>query len=195
MLGILNNLSPFFEDCHRELGVREYARLAEISPPTASKLLSQYEREGLLVRSVFRRHHLYRADRGSRDFIVLSRLYWQARLKPLLDHLEGEFLAPPIVLFGSLARAETRKQSDVDLLILAEEQGLDISGFERKLGREIQIFFEKSIEDVKNRDLAAEMVNGHVLRGELFLGPWTGKNAARKASSQKRGREKGSSPR
>ncbi len=186
MLGILNTLSPFFEDCYREVGVREYARLAGISPPTASKLLSQCEREGLLIRSVFRRHHLYRADRGSRDFIVLSRLYWQMKLRPLLDHLREELLAAPVILFGSLSKAEVRKQSDVDLLVLAEEQALGLSGFERKLGREIQVFFAECLDDVKNRDLAAGMANGHVLEGELFLEPWTGKDAVRRALSRKR---------
>lgn len=188
-------MSPFFEDCYREVGVREYARLAGISPPTASKLLSQWEEEGLLLKSAFRRHHLYRADRGSRDFIVLSRLYWQRRLRPLLDHIREEMLAPPVILFGSLSKAEARKMSDVDLLVLAEEQELELSGFERKLGREIQLFFAECLDDVKNRDLAAGMANGHVLEGELFLEPWTGKDAARRALSQERSRKRGSSRR
>lgn len=50
MLKIINDLTPFFEDCYREISVREYARIMSISPPTASKLLSYYCSEKLLVK-------------------------------------------------------------------------------------------------------------------------------------------------
>ena len=48
MLNIINNLRPFIEDCYRRINVREYARLTKISPPTASKILSEFNQEGLL---------------------------------------------------------------------------------------------------------------------------------------------------
>ena len=49
MLKIINNLKPFFEDCYRRINIREYSRLMKISPPTASKLLYKFNKEGLLL--------------------------------------------------------------------------------------------------------------------------------------------------
>ena len=49
MLKIFNDLEPFFKDNYRRINVREYARLLNISPPSASKLLKLYTKEGLLV--------------------------------------------------------------------------------------------------------------------------------------------------
>ena len=50
MLTIFNNLKPFFEDNYRRISVREYARIIKISPPSASKLLNNLEKEGLLTK-------------------------------------------------------------------------------------------------------------------------------------------------
>lgn len=50
MLKIFNNLEPFFENNYKRINVREYARLKKISPPTASKLLSELQKEDLLER-------------------------------------------------------------------------------------------------------------------------------------------------
>ena len=49
MLNIINNLKPFFEDCYGRINVREYARIIKISPPTASKILLELNKEGLLL--------------------------------------------------------------------------------------------------------------------------------------------------
>ena len=50
MLEIINNLAPFFEDCYRRISVREYSKIIKVSPPTASKILMEYYKEGLLKR-------------------------------------------------------------------------------------------------------------------------------------------------
>ena len=49
MLKIFNGLNPFFEDVYREISVREYAKEIGISPPTASKMLKEFETEKLLL--------------------------------------------------------------------------------------------------------------------------------------------------
>ena len=48
MLEIFNKLKPFFEDNYKRISVREYARMQNISPPNASQLLNNLEKEGLL---------------------------------------------------------------------------------------------------------------------------------------------------
>ena len=43
------------------------------------------------------------------------------------------------ILFGSFARGDWNKSSDIDLFIYGDDSGFDKAGFERKLGREIQV--------------------------------------------------------
>lgn len=169
MLKIINDLKPFFEDCYRRINVRRYAKIIHISPPTASKLLSSYNTKNLLLKEKYRNYILFYANKGSREFIDLSRLYWNYRLKNLLSIITRKLINPTIVLFGSLSKAEAKLDSDVDLAIFAHKRELDIKGFERKLKRRVQIFWFKSLKEIRNRELANNIINGYVLIGRLSL--------------------------
>ena len=74
MLDIFNKLQYFFEDCYRRINVREYAKLMKISPPTASKMLSEFQNEGLLKKEIDKGYHLFYANKENQQFIGLSRL-------------------------------------------------------------------------------------------------------------------------
>ncbi|MGC8516615.1 MAG: hypothetical protein ACP5MT_01830, partial [Candidatus Acidifodinimicrobium sp.] len=77
MLDIINNLGIFFEDNYAKINIRHYSRFMGISPPTASKLLKNYEEENLLESSRYERYIFFNAKRDSKDFIDLSRVYWR----------------------------------------------------------------------------------------------------------------------
>ena len=165
MSEIINYLEPFFEDCYRRISIREYAKLMRISPPTASKLLSKFHKQGLLVREPFRNLIFFCANKDSRDFIDLSRMHWRHMLKGAVAYLEENLSNPTIMLFGSLSKAEARKDSDVDLAVFAGERKVDLERFERKIKRKLQLFWFESIEDIRNKELANNILNGYVLLG------------------------------
>lgn len=169
MLKIINNLKPFFDDCYRRINVREYAKIMHISPPTASKLLTHYNSENLLLRDTYRNYILFYANKESKDFVDLSRIYWKNRLKELISLMEKKLTSPAVVLFGSLSKAEAKQDSDVDLAVFANKKELDITVIEGKMKRKIQIFWFESIKDVKNKDLANNIINGYILKGRLSL--------------------------
>lgn len=167
MLKILNELRPFIEDNYRRIHVREYAKMQHISPPTASQRLEQCRKEGLLNIEKDKRHHLYSANRANSTFITLARAYWNATLQRsgLIDSLSHDLLSPVIILFGSLAKGETKKDSDIDLAVFTPSpKKLDISKYEQKLGRPIQLFLFKDRASA-GKDLLNNILNGHVLRG------------------------------
>ena len=114
MLKIINNLGPFFGDCYRRISVREYAKIIKVSPPTASKLLKSYYKEGLLAREKVRNYLFFHTNNKSKQFIDFSRTYWSEKLRDLLDYLEKKLTSPTIILFGSLAKAEAKNDSDID---------------------------------------------------------------------------------
>ena len=166
MLKIINELKPFFEDCYRRISVREYARIFHISPPTASKLLHSYMEANLLVKEAYRNYLLFSANKESKEFIDLSRMYWRQQLEPALSILEKNLTNPTVILFGSLSKAEAKKDSDVDLAIIAIENKLNLESAERKLKRKIQLLWFKSLDNA-DKELAKNITNGYVLKGRL----------------------------
>lgn len=169
MLKIINDLKPFFEDCYRRINIREYARIMKISPPTASNLLAYYNREGLLLKERYRNYVLFYANKESGEFIELSRIYWKCMLKPLVSFMEENLADPTVVLFGSLSKAEAKPDSDIDLAVLAHKRDLNVGVFEKKLKRGIQIFWFKSIGDIKDSRLANSIIEGCMLRGRYSI--------------------------
>lgn len=161
MLEIINNLRPFFENCYARISIRQYARLAKMSPPTVSLLLKRYEKQGLLIKEKDRNYIMFHSNQESKDFIMLSRIYWQQKLHKII-----KIDADAIVLFGSLSKAETRPESDIDIAIFGAKK-ISLEKFET--GREIQALWFGSLAEIKNKELRNSIINGHVLSGRLAL--------------------------
>lgn len=167
MLEIIDRLEVFFEDCYREISVREYAREIGVSPPTASKLLNSFASEGILTRREERGFLLFRIDGEGRAALELSRIYWSEKLDELIGFLRDELYFESVVLFGSLGKLEVTKNSDVDLAVFCRsDKEIDLKKFEKKLGREIQVFRFDKLDDV-GEELRLNIVNGCVLGGYL----------------------------
>jgi|APSaa5957512622_1039677.scaffolds.fasta_scaffold02613_5 predicted nucleotidyltransferase len=167
MLKIVNNLAAFFEDCYREISVREYARIMKISPPTASKMLNSFVIEGLLKKREDRGFLLFRINRGNFVGKDLSRIYWNEKLFPLVNFLKNEIYSDSVVLFGSLSKLEVTKKSDIDLAIFTKsKKKIDLKKFEQKLKRDIQIFVFKNLEEI-HEELRLNIINGYILDGYL----------------------------
>ncbi len=170
MLEIINTLKPFFEDNYKRIHIREYARLQKISPPTASKILEKLHKENLLKKENDKIYIYYYANKDSELFVDFSRIYWKIILdnSGLLKKLEEQFLTPVIFLFGSLSKAEAKHNSDIDLAIFTiTKKELKLNKYEKLFKRKIQIFVFKNIEDVKNKNLLNNILNGYKLNGNL----------------------------
>lgn len=163
MLKIFNDLGPFFGDNYRRISVREYARIRKISPPSASALLNELVKEGLLIKEEERKYIFFASNRENPLFVHLSRNYWYIKIKKsgLLDYLNKELVTPLIILFGSFSKAEVTQNSDIDIAIKAQKKRLDVFRFKKAIGREIQIIF---YDDAKI-DLQNNILNGFILSG------------------------------
>ena len=167
MLNIIYNLKPFIEDNYEEFGVREYSRILKITAPTASKLLKGFESEGLLKSRKYRGYLLFRANRDSRILKDLATTYWKQELGEVIGVLNSKFHEPTIILFGSLSKLETKKDSDIDLAIFTKfNKRINLSEYEKNLGREIQVFFFKSLDKI-NKELKMNILNGYRIQGEF----------------------------
>ncbi len=167
MLEIFNRLKLFFEDNYVRINVREYARLQKISPPHASTVLKRLEKESLLLKKEERGYHFFYANREEPLFVKLQQAYYQQKLKELIYYLEEEFAAPLVILFGSLARAEVSRNSDIDLAVFsATKKKVNLKKFEELYGREVQLFTFGSRKELnKNEELLNNILGGAVLSG------------------------------
>ena len=168
MLKIFNDLKPFFKDNYRRINVREYARIVNISAPSASKLLSNFYKEGLLKKEYEKNYIYYFAKKESKLFVDLSRIFWflQIENSGLIEYLQKELINQTIILYGSFSKAEVTQNSDIDLAIFTiSKKNLYLENFERKLQRRIQVFIFKNRDDVKNNELLNNILNGYVILG------------------------------
>ncbi len=167
MLDIFNNLTPFIEDCYRRCSVREYAKLMNVSPPTASKILKNLYAENLLNKESDRNFLFFWAKRESQLFVDISNIYWRQKLSGVSNYLEKQLVNPTMVLFGSASKAEVRIDSDIDLAVFASKRNVDLTGFEKTIKRNIHLFFFESLKDVENKELLNNLLNGQVLKGKV----------------------------
>ncbi len=169
MLEIFNNLAPFFEDCYRRVNVREYAKIIGVSPPTASSILNNYSELLLLIKEKDKNYLFFHGNNKNKQFIDLSRIYWSIKLSGLIEYLEHKLVSPAIILFGSLSKGEVKEDSDIDLAIFANKKEINVENFEKRFKRKIQIFWFKSIRNIKNVDLSNNIFNGYILKGRLSI--------------------------
>ena len=168
MLEIFNRLAPFFEDSYRSISVREYARLVKISPPTASKTLKDFTKEHYLQQRRERKHLFFTLEIENETVIDLCRLYWKQKLQKLSQEFQAKLTGASGILFGSLAKAEAKPNSDIDIAIFApEKKTIDLKPFERQLGRKISPYWFNSLSEIKNEHLCNNILNGILLFGKV----------------------------
>jgi len=84
----------------------------------------------------------------------------------LIKYFEKELIEPIIILFGSFSKAEIKKNSDIDLAVFTfSTKKLETAKYEKVLGRKIQIFTFKDKNDIKNKELLNNILNGYKIIG------------------------------
>ncbi len=170
-------LEFFIKEPEKEFHVRELSKLMKKSPTTISKYLKNYEKQGILKSKRKFNHLLFKSNAENMKFKLIKLNYNLNQLNNsgLISHLIEEFNYPEaIILFGSFAKAENIKSSDIDLFIISEiKKGENLEKYEKKLGHTIQlhIFSKKQVQEMKtkNKELLDNIINGITLYGFLEL--------------------------
>ncbi|MBU1201916.1 MAG: nucleotidyltransferase domain-containing protein [Nanoarchaeota archaeon] len=67
---------------------------------------------------------------------------------------------PKIILFGSIAKAENRKESDIDIYMDTSRREIDLKEAEKTIKRKIELHFK---EELTNKNLKNNINQGIVL--------------------------------
>ena len=175
MFNKVDILKIFFRDPQKKYHLREIAKIFRISPRTAKNHLTQLCKEGLVIVEKEKIYENYRANLDSQKFKDYKVFYSIGKIREsgLIEYLNDVFNYPTIILFGSIARGEDIEKSDIDLFIITEnKKDIDMSKFEKKLKKNIQIFManKKEFKLGKNKELFNNVINGIILSGfvEVF---------------------------
>lgn len=159
-------LKVFLDNPTEEFRLRELSRMSEISPPSVMKYLSELEKQRFLKRFQKRGIPFYKALRDNNRFIVMKKISitHELNFSGFVDFLWDELSPDAIILYGGYAKGESTEHSDVDIFIIGKEKKLDLSKFEKKIGKKFHLIFEDNIKNISN-ELKNNLINGIVLRG------------------------------
>lgn len=138
----LSVLELFIRDPYERYYLREASRLLDISPMTVKRALDLLVQERLLVKEKFKNQVLFKANMKSPAFKHLKISYNLAWFeeKNTVDYIKERVPGlGSLVLFGSYAKGENDRSSDIDLLAIAPAKRSKIS-LSAYLGRETSLF-------------------------------------------------------
>ena len=132
----------FLEESLRRWHFEDLVRASVMSRERVNHYLKKLIKENVILRAKPRgRMPYYVANQDSLTFRTEKQLYGLYLLAQsgLFEHLRSLPEIKTALLFGSFGRGDWSKSSDIDLFIYGDDSGFDKAGFERKLGREIQV--------------------------------------------------------
>lgn len=159
-------LKVFLDSPTEQFGLREISRKAHLSPPSVMNYLGEFEKDGLIEKIQNKDNPAYRAVRDNDNFKLYKKIsiVYEIGVSGLAEFLWKKLSPEAIILFGSHAKGEAIESSDLDLFIIGKEAKIDLSSFEKKLGKKVHILFEPRLEDIP-KELRNNVINGIILKG------------------------------
>lgn len=152
-----------------EIHIRGLSEEVKMPYPSVRKALKDLEEKGFVESDKKSKMTFYSPTsekfRKAKKLVNLEKLEGSG----IVEFLEKELRPEAAVLFGSYLEGRDSEDSDIDLAMIGgREKNPDLTGFEEKLGREIQL---TQIENLKgeNKEFRNTLANGIVLQGYLEL--------------------------
>ena len=167
ILGLILENSPL-KHWHFE----EIVKKTNMTRAIVNKWLKRYQKEGLLKRIKETGKFPYFTAginnpiyRSKKKLYMLTKLYQSGLIKDLIT-LEK---AKTVVLFGSIARGDWYKGSDIDIFIYGTSKGFEKHKYELKLHRNIELHVFETKDEIKKvkSGLINNVINGYIIKGGI----------------------------
>lgn len=156
----------FFTNPNSKLRVREIERTLKLPLPSVIRYCKELKQENILTTINLGNSTFYTANKTHQNYILQKKLRNSRKIyeSDLINYLKKELNNPAIVLFGSYAKGEDQENSDIDIYIETQsKKDLNLSEFEKKLQRTIQVFKHKQLKEITNKHLRNNIINGITL--------------------------------
>ncbi|MBI5803660.1 nucleotidyltransferase domain-containing protein [Candidatus Pacearchaeota archaeon] len=134
----------FIEEPYKEFYLREIAKRLKISVFAAKQYADFLVKEGMLKeeRRANLRYLSFNSQSLTARYLKISFSIKKIEDSGLIDFLKEKVTnLTSVILFGSIARGEDDKNSDLDLVIIGKSEKIDFSKFNIKINREINAHF------------------------------------------------------
>lgn len=156
-------LELFFEYPGRKFTIRELARLARIPRATAHYHIRELKKKNLVRGGNMAQTNLVFETKKINYFVE------KIIESGLINQLATKLNPSCIILFGSIRKGDSAKESDIDLFAESQvKKEVNLKKFERKLKHKIQLFIETDINNLQP-NLFNNVVNGIKLYGSLKI--------------------------
>lgn len=162
----------FFQRPTDEMYLIEISKLIDLAHTSVKKNLKILMKRDVIEERMeqrgSRKFPLYKAKINSKEYRKHKQIFNYALIleSGLIEHLEETIMPRCIVLFGSYQKGEDTEMSDIDLFVEARGVSFDLSKFEKKLNRKIQLHFNERFDSYP-KELRNNIINGIVLFGYL----------------------------
>lgn len=156
----------------KEWHFTEIVRKARVTKAVANKWLKKYVKENLIKKVKEKgKFPFFTVGSSNPVYRSLKRVYALEQLHKsgLIPKLISLSHAKTVILFGSIAKGDWYKDSDIDIFVFGDISGFDKTIYESKLNRHIELhIFEdkKEIKEVKT-GLIKNIINGYVVKGQI----------------------------
>ena len=150
----------------------EIVKNVDMTRAAVSKWLKRYKEEGLLRRVKEKGQFPYLTC-GSENpvYIAKKRIYALKKIyqSGLIEYLLGLEGVKTAIIFGSMAKGDWYKDSDIDIFIYGKPARFDKHKYEMKLKRDIELHVFDSKKDIKKikTGIIKNVMDGHVIKGSV----------------------------
>lgn len=165
-----NILEVFMEQPNKNFSVRGIARELKINHATVLRYIIELKKKGLIKVNETTLYPTYYANTENDSFKIYKKnqLVFKINNSGLITFIQKESLPSSIILFGSGAKGTSTEDSDIDIFVEAKRTELNITKFEKMLGKRINLLFEPSLKSLSN-ELMNNIINGIVLYGFIRI--------------------------
>ena len=135
-----------FNKPYEQIHLRELSRKTKISVYSTKQIIDDLVNQKILIEKRQGNQRYVKPNMENQFFIQLKIAFSIKKIQEseILQHLEEEIPAiSSITLYGSTAQGKDDEKSDIDLLIIGQKTKIDISKYEKKIGKEINLLMMK----------------------------------------------------
>src|SRR3989338_5239298 len=156
-------MGVFYENPNKKFSVRQIVKLTNIPRSTAHKYLVELKKFGLVTKENISSENLF--------FKVKKINYYTERIvnSGLINELIKNFNPSCIILFGSIRKGDSTKESDIYIFVHSNiKKDINLKLYEKKLKHKIQLFVENNINNLQP-NLFNNVANGIKIYGSFKI--------------------------
>ena len=150
----------------------DFVNQTNMARAAINKWIKKYQKQGLIKRvKEAKKFPYYTAGANNPVYQSKKRLYLlnQIYSSGLISYLLSLKDVKTVIIFGSAARGDWNKDSDIDIFIFGKPEKIEKYKYELQLKRNIELHVfetQKEIKEVKT-GLIDNIINGYIIRGKI----------------------------